>query len=1404
MRKLSLLFMVMVLSMLTHHSKADTVTWDFNDLISPISQSNMPEGWWIIDNSYGYAQLSYDEGVDESKCVNFKMAYYGPDQAATFITKANAGTVSIKVRPNGSNTANWASSFITIFKMNEDGNGGFTRGEKLIYYAPVGSIPGYSSYKEFMNLEVTLAEDCYIGISGCDCFVDNYVNEFTPGGGEEEGGSSYSQNFNDVTSLSEFPEGWTLQNNAYNAYIMINNNQGVDGSACLNFAAQGYNGGDTDFAQLIVKANAGTVSVKARPNDGSRAPNNAKGFVGIYKAIDNGDGTFSIGEVLVRYSPLNTLPDYSDWKSWYEVKADLPEDGYICISGCNCYVDDYLNEFATGGGDNPGPGEGEWVVSSSEDFNTIGAGSGDHSFDPKGLPVGWYGLGAITSSNYRGSWPATVGVDGTPCLKLANNNYYPDRPTTSKEMIYLITYARAGKVSLMVKAESATYVNDASRRAYLGLYTVNGEPENFTIGDQLAFYDGDFKTVPAEPTISADGFSKVEFDVATDGWIAIAVNHFYIDNYENLVQEQGGATITVTDEQDFNNVGENCNDSKITVANLPTGWYGIGDWATNIYSGAWRLTNGVDGTPCISFKKNTLNTTNLSAASYLVTYVHAGTVSFMLKPQSATYVDDYRAFLGIRKVTGEPGSFELGEEIAFYDRLNKVPAEPAVNADGFSKVEFTVEEDGWIAITSNMTYFDNFRNTYEQSVASGYMVSGTVKDEDGNALAGVKVSLSTCPDTTTAEDGSFSFSNVSGNYLNLSVTADGYQNYTETFNVDADKTVDVVLQSTVSTLTVTASDYNNSVTTAVFSLYDGETPVIENVTANEDGKYVFTLKGVLNPEGYTLKGKAPYFNAYECTVKVNDRYSSYPYLVYGESVNGTAYLSEHKLTLVATVVDDEQNYVTDATLSFSYPEDAGATYVRNAINNNDGTYTFNEIRASIAADKACIVTCSVPDMKAIEPAEVTFNDESQTVTFTAQHYAPTVITGKVTNATNGEPLSHAVVTVSEGDDMSAMPEYIEVDNEGNYSFTITKFDTTYTIMAGAECYKDAEPVIISEINREETITRNFALEPLMYTFTATVANTASEAIADATVTLNGRELAKDEHGNFVASVWAGDAREVGEYTAVASAEGYTSKEYKFDFSAGEDVVYAFVLEQERFYTIAGTLSDAMTGEPIASEFVMLLKNGTMDVQTMTDADGKFSFTVNDASIKYSLMPSAEGYNELDSPIDVPELIADGTVTVDIQIQPTLYTFTATVKSENGTPVTDATVIITDENGKEYSVENKNDGTYVYVCAENNMVFGEYTVTITSEGFDPFSDTIEFEMNGYNVEKTFSLTPLGIASLFAGQQGAVNANGKIYVNGNVRIFSVNGMLVRAVSTQEPVEVELEPGIYVVEGQKMMVK
>lgn len=1391
--------MVWMLSMLALPSRADTITQNFNEVSS---LSELPDGWTLQNNEYSfYTTLNSTSGVDGSVCLSFDAkGYVGSDATydfAKYITSAKAGTVSIKVRPNGPSKATWKSSFIAIYKMTDNGDGTFSCSEELVKYTPINSIPGYpNDWNSWNEITVDLDEDSYIGICGCDCFFDDYVNEYTAGGGDEpEVITEPFETWPDIpgTNAGEsgtLANGWGYINNHY-GFAMSVGNFGVDSSKGIKFqyAEEGE-------PAIITEAKAGTVSIQVKVNNRGEE-NYAAYYIAFYKMVKNSDGSYSFGDVIMRYSPLNSMPGFTSASNWVTVTADLSEDTLIGISGFGCTIDNYEN-VAKAVGPDPGPGEEEeWVVASSENFDTVGTGCGDYSLKASGLPSGWYVSGDVATNDWHGGWPSSKGMNGSACLAIQNNNYSSSNPSSAS---YLITYARAGKISFLLKTISSAYVNSPS--AYLGYYKVSGEPDNFTIGEAIEYYER-LNLVPSDPAISAEGFAKVEFDVAEDGWIALSFNQCLFDNFENIVKNGGSATTTVTVEEDFDPKGATSGNSSLVTTELPSGWYGFGSLSdAKTYNASWHETAGVDGSACLKIQNGGLE----DRIPYLITYAHKGTVSIMIKAASKWYLDDTRAYLNFCKVNGEPGSFTIGDVIAQYPTLKQANAD--VSADDFVPVEIEIDADGYIAISADQVYLDNFRNTYEQAAAA-YTVTGTVTGTDGNPVAGAQVSIAGFDSATTADDGSYSIANVAGSGLVFSVAAEGYDAYSETIAVEGDMVKDVTLKLTESVMVVTASDYNNNITTPVFTLYDGETPVCENVTANDEGKYVFTLYGKLNPDGYTLKAQTKYFEPYESPVKVNDKYTSYPKIIYGQSANSTAYLRENKLTLTVYVSDQDQEDVADATLTFAYPEDSGATYTRYPTNNGDGSYTFTEIRAGVAADKECTVTCSVPEMKPIEPQTVAFDDQNRSLYFTALPYEPTVITGRIVNAA-GQPVPDAMVMLFEGLEMAEGYQEAEINPEGFYEFTIERFDCSYMLVAGADNYEEVEPVIFETVEREATYTQDFTLQPVMYTFTATVVDKDSKKIDSASVYVNDEPLERDENGVFNLSVWAGDAQNVDKYVAVASAEGYVSQEFEFDLYMEEEVEHEFVLEPVPVYTIAGQLLDAETKEPIADEFVTLIAKGEEGMEPvanqMTDAEGRFSFTVEDASVTYVLMGSALGYDAIpeDSPIPVPELIPNGTVNVNIELQPTYYTITVNVKDEQGAPLTDATVTLTDAEGAELATENKGDGTYTYAAPEKKMSFGQYTLTVACDGFQPYTDQFEVVMYTYETNVDATIIKNGIASLFAGQQGAVNANGKIYVLGNVRIFSVNGMIIRTINTQEPVEVELEPGIYIVEGRKMIVK
>ena len=115
-----------------------------------------------------------------------------------------------------------------------------------------------------------------------------------------------------------------------------------------------------------------------------------------------------------------------------------------------------------------------------------------------------------------------------------------------------------------------------------------------------------------------------------------------------------------------------------------------------------------------------------------------------------------------------------------------------------------------------------------------------------------------------------------------------------------------------------------------------------------------------------------------------------------------------------------------------------------------------------------------------------------------------------------------------------------------------------------------------------------------------------------------------------------------------------------------------------------------------------------------------------------------------------------------------------------------------------------DGSYVFAAGAAAVKGLTLTATVTAPDVaEPVS--FQFNFDEGNVEKTVKVLVSGVDAIFAGEQGAKNLAGKIYVNGDAQIFTIDGKLVRVVHTQSAQEVEgLQPGLYIVAGQKMIVK
>ena len=167
----------------------------------------------------------------------------------------------------------------------------------------------------------------------------------------------------------------------------------------------------------------------------------------------------------------------------------------------------------------------------------------------------------------------------------------------------------------------------------------------------------------------------------------------------------------------------------------------------------------------------------------------------------------------------------------------------------------------------------------------------------------------------------------------------------------------------------------------------------------------------------------------------------------------------------------------------------------------------------------------------------------------------------INDAQTGEavPTADAEVTVTAPDG-----HFTTVVNvgAGTWSLVEAEYDLSdqeYVLHATIPGY---EPLEYSFTIEGEETTETLTVDPIMYTFTATVADLDTDlAIADAVITIGNEALQPDAEGIYTYAVRALDYEAGTELTATATAEKYENAEFTFTFSAEQPTVnQAFLLK----------------------------------------------------------------------------------------------------------------------------------------------------------------------------------------------------------------------------------------------------
>ncbi len=595
------------------------------------------------------------------------------------------------------------------------------------------------------------------------------------------------------------------------------------------------------------------------------------------------------------------------------------------------------------------------------------------------------------------------------------------------------------------------------------------------------------------------------------------------------------------------------------------------------------------------------------------------------------------------------------------------------------KIQHEKYKDYTVAITldSEDLSVENSLTAVNSSVVTIY-----VKDKDtGDLVNGAVVKLHN-KEQKTSTGGFALYPIVCYGTQPLIVTCDGYRNYTTELTID-----DV-------TETYTAELVSTSTETGIINIYvfDENTndPIESAKVVIGDMTHTTSVEGYcrfinLPYDDYTVEITCDNYNDYTDTVTLDSTR-----IYYTAKLTPTPKLGTVNVIVVdestsdpiesATVKLNEETQTTDAEGKCSFSDIEYGEYLIEI--NHDGYYKYTDT--------------------------VTVNQE-------INEYNAKLIegTGKgdlyitVLDKTTESPVKQATVTV--GDNI------VETDDDGkcsimellygDYSLEVTHDD--YVI------YNDIITIDSSEINYTINLT------PIQKgTINITVLDeTTNNPIESAIVNCGNGTQQTDAEGkcNFSNLLY-------NDYSVNIFHEDYESYETTITL-ASESVDYTAKLTPiPKKGTVNVTVVDETTSTPLESATVTI--NGTSE---STDSDGKCSFT-DLAYGTYDLSILHDNYDEYKDTITVNKEITDYTAKLTEIIETGTINVTV-VDNISDTPIADAYVKIsnviesTDADGK---------------CSFSDLAYDDYTVEITCEDYDDYSDTITLASE--SVDYTAKLTP----------------------------------------------------------------
>lgn len=487
-----------------------------------------------------------------------------------------------------------------------------------------------------------------------------------------------------------------------------------------------------------------------------------------------------------------------------------------------------------------------------------------------------------------------------------------------------------------------------------------------------------------------------------------------------------------------------------------------------------------------------------------------------------------------------------------------------------------------------LCFWSLFLLTSSTILADGTIVGTITAASTGNPISGATITLikgnnNVIGTTTTAINGTYTFTAINpGNYT-VSVNAAGFQGAQVGASVKNNQTttVDLALQSNPGTISGTITDAATTlpITGAIVNILQGSVLV---ATTTTNGSGVYTV-ATLAPGSYTVTANATGYQTNSVGAQVTS----------GQTTTVNLTLQSNPGTITGTVTDSSTGLpIINALIQVSLQ----GTTLYSAQTDNAGSYTIT----GVAAGTYVVQASATNYQTSIQGATVTAGGTTN-VNFTLQAN-PGTITGIVTDATTGLPIAGTTVEVNLND----VPIYSALtDTNGNYTINgVTP--GSYVMHAHATNYQIGITGVIVQANQTSTV--NFSLQLNPGTISGTITDsTTTNPIASASVSvLQGNVLITtvltDDAGFYTVPSLA-----PGSYTLTATATNYQSSTSGAIVQASQTTTLNFALTANPG-TITGTVTDAITTDPIVGARMQVIANDVVLFTAYTDSSGNYIIT----------------------------------------------------------------------------------------------------------------------------------------------------------------------------------------------------